>query len=505
MKGQQDLTNTRQRNPSVLEEDDIILLRPDMLKKKEPKEEYVPSPTTPLPKLSPSSSTPPPVSQSTPLPRSTTSLARETLLRAQAQQSVYLERLPSHIRKIQAQWKTAQENQGLRTQELLSLYQSVFVLGGLSQTCELRQLHGLAQELLQSLNSLFRVSTVNVEQAYRHACLQIKQLSHQVERVSSFPIPRLSDLKTEAYSQERASSYINQGELRPGLVVGERYEVLAEVARGGVGIVYLVRDSRDHSLQALKILSLRKSRNNKNYQRFQREVKMLEKLQHSALIRMHDTGTAQRIPYYVMNYLPGGSMHSHLESGALPPPVALSLIMQVSEALHHAHQNGVLHRDIKSTNILFDEQGNPILTDFSSALPVDKNATRLTRMGSVIGTPCYMAPEQFTGSSPLDQRSDIFSLGFLLYEMLAGYHPLAELHPTEALSKITTNRYPQLSEINPALPESILHICERAMAHERNHRYASASDLAFVCQREIQQMDAIFTLPASVKESSNNE
>lgn len=496
MKGQHDLRDHAQQPTAKADEEDIILLSPAMLKRKAPE---TPIPPPPRPTPSPLSAIPHgglgAPSPKTPMPRSKASLASEAVLRAQALQSMYLERLPAHIRHVQAQWENAQNKQQIQTQELISLYRSVFVLSGLSQTCELANLHSLSQELLQSLNGLFHVAPMNPEQAYRRCCVQIAQLSQQVEKVASYPIPSLADLQTEAYSQERASTLLNQGELLPGLVVGKHYEILAEIARGGMGIVYLVRHTRNHNLQALKVLSLRQSRNNKNYQRFQREVQLLENLNHPALIQLHDTGTVQRIPYYVMDYLPGKSMHSHLESGALPPAIALSLILQVSEALHYAHQNGILHRDIKSTNIIFDDQSNPILTDFSSALPVDKNATRLTRMGSVIGTPCYMAPEQFTGSHPLDQRSDIFSLGFLLYEMLAGYHPLADLHPSTALSKIITSQYPQLSEINPALPAPILQICERAMAHDRNHRYASASDLAFVCRLELQQMETAHPLP----------
>lgn len=291
--------------------------------------------------------------------------------------------------------------------------------------------------------------------------------------------------------QYRKQRLLQQGEFSPGMRLHQQYEVLGEIARGGMGIVYLVQHLSSHTILALKILSVHQSRNNRNLQRFQRETLLLHKLKHPSLIRLVDSGLFYNIPYYVMPYLLGGSLVEHLKTGAFPPQVALAITMQIADALHHAHEQGVLHRDLKSSNILFDEACKPILTDFGSALPIDDDQPRLTNTGNLIGTPCYMSPEQFTASHLIDHRSDIFSLGFVLYEMLAGYHPLADLHPATAIARITMNQYPKLSEINSALPAEVIAICERAMAPDRDARYETALAFAKACHQQLQQMQQI--------------
>ncbi len=287
-----------------------------------------------------------------------------------------------------------------------------------------------------------------------------------------------------------------QGELQPGLVLNHRYEVLTELARGGMGIVYMIRHLTTGKLLALKSISVHQSRRSHQLQRFQREAHFLFQLHHPSLIRILDAGIHQNVPYYVMRLMPGGTLLDHLEQGAFPPQVALAITIQMADALHDAHQQGVLHRDLKSTNILFDERGRPILTDFGSAVTLGNTSPRLTRSGHVIGTPCYMSPEQLRSPQDVDHRSDVFSLGFVLYEMLAGKHPFANLPPTDVMARIITQRIPPLESINPNVPEALLQLCKKSMSHEMDQRFGTAKEFADACRKQLQRLPTDLQLTA---------
>ncbi len=278
-----------------------------------------------------------------------------------------------------------------------------------------------------------------------------------------------------------------KGELQPGLVLKGSYEIISEVARGGMGIVYLVVDQTTDQLYALKSLTLLQTQDTKAMARFKRETDMLFKLQHPHLIRIYDADFHKGIPFYIMDYLPGCSLvHRLHRTGPLPSTAALYITARIASALQHSHEHGILHRDIKAGNILFDGSGEPVLTDFGLALDTVEHTKRLTKAGCVTGTPCYMSPEQLTPSLKIDARSDVFSLGLVLNEMLVGHNPLARFDGIAAMTKIMSGEVPYPRDLNPDVPKEVDLICRKALAHDRELRYSSASALSKACLHYLQ-------------------
>jgi serine/threonine protein kinase len=197
-----------------------------------------------------------------------------------------------------------------------------------------------------------------------------------------------------------------------------RYEIESELGRGGMSTVYLANDPRFGRKVALKVMS-QTLRDDPTFRgRFEREARIIATLEHPAIVPVYDYGE-DRAPYLVMRYMPGGTLADRIISGPLTLETAVPIIQRLAGALDHAHEHGVIHRDLKPGNILFDQYNNAFLTDFGIVKLVQGSNTALTASG-VIGTPAYMSPEQIHGETSLDGRSDIYTLGIILFEMLTG-------------------------------------------------------------------------------------
>jgi eukaryotic-like serine/threonine-protein kinase len=257
-----------------------------------------------------------------------------------------------------------------------------------------------------------------------------------------------------------------------------RYEILEELGRGTSGVVYKARDPKLDRLVAMKILrpelvSLEESGVSLK-QRFHQEAVAAGRLTHSAIVAVHDVGEADGRPFMIMEYIEGGTLADLLIGGRpLPLADAVAIVVQVCAALDYAHRHGVVHRDIKPRNILV-EDGVTKVTDFGTARILGASHTQT---GTMLGTPAYMSPEMVRGQAT-DPRSDLFSLGVVLYEALTGVNPFNAADLAAVLYRIVNTNAPPLRHHNPALPPGLDRVLRRVLAKEPEARYATATELA---------------------------
>ncbi|MCA9919606.1 MAG: protein kinase [Anaerolineales bacterium] len=256
-----------------------------------------------------------------------------------------------------------------------------------------------------------------------------------------------------------------------------RYEIESELGRGGMATVYLANDPRFGRKVALKVMS-RALRDDPTFRgRFEREARIIATLEHPAIVPVYDYGESDGQPFLVMRHMPGGTLADRIIAGPFTLATAVPIIQRLAGALDHAHQHGVIHRDLKPGNILFDQYNNAFLTDFGIVKLAQGGSTNLTGSG-VIGTPAYMSPEQIHGEQVLDGRSDIYTLGIILFEMLTGRKPYRADTPVKQMMAHVLNPIPQIREMKPDLPAAFEPVMQRVLAKERDERFATATQLA---------------------------
>ena len=267
-------------------------------------------------------------------------------------------------------------------------------------------------------------------------------------------------------------------ELPPGLATAlqDRYRLDRELGQGGMATVYLAHDLRNNRPVALKVLRPELAAL-LGRERFLAEIRLTAKLDHPNVMTLLDSGDAGGVLYYALPYVRGGSLRQHLdEEGRLSIEETTRIVSQIASALDHAHAQGVIHRDIKPENILLHE-GVPMLTDFGIALAVrEAGGERLTETGLVVGTPQYMSPEQATGDRLLDARSDLYSLGAVAYEMLAGEPPVLGGSAQAIIAKLITERPTPLRVMRDQVPDGIARAVERALAKVPADRFRSGAE-----------------------------
>jgi Tol biopolymer transport system component len=275
--------------------------------------------------------------------------------------------------------------------------------------------------------------------------------------------------------------------LSPGTRLGP-YEILDAIGAGGMGEVYRARDTRLERIVAIKILPAHLSCDPIRKQRFEREAKTISGLNHPHICVLHDVGSQDGIDYLVMECVEGEKLAKRLEKGALPLEQALKYGMQVADALDKAHRGGVVHRDLKPDNIMLTPTGAKLL-DFGLAKPAAPMATlatlsatapkqsAVTQEGTIVGTFQYMSPEQIEGKE-VDGRSDIFSLGAVLFEILTGQRAFRGRSQLSVASAILEKEPAPISSIKPMTPPALDHAIRRCLAKEPERRWQSAADLA---------------------------
>src|SRR5713226_280057 len=274
--------------------------------------------------------------------------------------------------------------------------------------------------------------------------------------------------------------------LAPGTHLGP-YEISAPLGAGGMGEVYRARDTRLERTVAIKIMPAQLSSDPVRKQRFEREAKTISSLNHPHICVLYDVGSQHGVDYLVMECVEGETLAKRLEKGPLPLEQVLKFGMQIADALDKAHRSGVVHRDLKPGNIMLTPGGAKLL-DFGLAKPAVPLATAatltaaakqspVTEQGTIIGTFQFMSPEQVEGNE-VDGRSDIFSLGAVLYEMLTGLRAFEGKSQLSVASAILEKEPAPISSVKPMTPPALDHAIKKCLAKLPDERWQSASDLA---------------------------
>lgn len=272
-----------------------------------------------------------------------------------------------------------------------------------------------------------------------------------------------------------------------------RYEIRERLGEGGMAVVYIAHDTRLERDVAVKVIRTEKltlETIGKALKRFEREAKALAKLTHPNIVPITDYGEHDGKPYLVMPYLPGGTLKQRLKGKPMPWEDSVRLLIPIARALHYAHQQGIIHRDVKPSNILITQSGEPMLTDFGIAkflLDTEETAD-LTGTGMGVGTPEYMSPEQFQGKG-VDARTDVYSLGVVLYEMITGRKPYQADTPAAVLIKQVTEPLPKPRIFIPELAENVEYFLLTMLAKNKEDRYPNIveamENIAGISQKEI--------------------
>ncbi len=263
-----------------------------------------------------------------------------------------------------------------------------------------------------------------------------------------------------------------------------RYEIIEEIGRGGMGAVYKALDPNIGRMVALKVIKLAFNAEGdlarEMHERFKREAKAAGVLSHPNVVTVYDAGEKDGTPYIAMEYVEGDTLEDLIDPEVpLPIEKVNSIIKQVATGLAYAHEKGVVHRDVKPANVIVTKDGFAKITDFGIARLSD---SELTQRGTVMGSPSYMSPEQVTGR-PVDGRSDVFSLGVILYQLLTGEKPFPGENPTVVSYRIVREEPPEPTMVNPVIPKGYDAIIRKALAKSPDDRYAAASEMAMDIER----------------------
>ena len=261
------------------------------------------------------------------------------------------------------------------------------------------------------------------------------------------------------------------------------YEILEEIARGGMGVVYKARQMSLNRPVALKMILAGEWATPEARQRFRAEAEAAANLQHPNIVAIHEVGEHEGQQYFSMDFVAGKNLADLVRGNPLSAERAAAYVQTIAEAIHFAHQRGILHRDLKPQNVLIDAEDRPRITDFGLAKRVETDSG-LTRTGDVIGSPSYMPPEQ-ASSCPdeVGPHSDVYSLGAILYELLTGRPPFRGATTWETICQVLQTPPVSLRKLNPAVPRDLETICLKCLEKSPAKRFGSAHELAEELER----------------------
>ncbi|MEP7136456.1 MAG: serine/threonine-protein kinase [Chloroflexota bacterium] len=280
-------------------------------------------------------------------------------------------------------------------------------------------------------------------------------------------------------------------QLQPGQMLGP-YRIISQIGQGGMATVYKAyQPSMDRNV-AVKVLPGQLATSKEFTERFQQEARIIARLEHAHILPVFDYGESEGISYFVMRYLEAGTLKEKMEANRpLPLPEIDRLFSQLADALSYAHSQGVIHRDLKPANALIDSRGNLFLTDFGIAKILESASPRLTQTDAIMGTPAYISPEQ-AQAQKVDQRSDIYSLGIILYEMVTGQVPYTADTPLAVILKHVSNPLPLPSSIKPDIPEAIEQVILKALAKNPDDRFDTVAEFEAAWKRALNVKDTDF-------------
>jgi serine/threonine protein kinase/Tol biopolymer transport system component len=314
------------------------------------------------------------------------------------------------------------------------------------------------------------------------ACKDDPALRREVESLLVYRTKASGFMETPAHSLLEARP-------APGQFVGRVfgvYEITALIATGGMGEIYRGIDTRLHRTVAIKTLPAHLSHDPAWRERFNREAQSVSRLNHPHICTLYDVGIEDEVQYLVMEHIEGETLEARLVRGPLPLATSLQYSMQIAEALDEAHRGGVVHRDVKPSNVMLTKSGVKVL-DFGVATQIGggvlggnlaASVPTLTATGTIVGTPQYMAPEQIEGR-PLDARTDLFSFGVLAYEMLTGVRAFRADGPARLISAILKDDPQPIAELAPEVPSLLARTISRCLAKAPEDRWQTANDLLF--------------------------
>jgi len=268
---------------------------------------------------------------------------------------------------------------------------------------------------------------------------------------------------------------IPTGELAKGNTIAGRYEIIEELGEGGMGRVYRVQDTKVNEEIALKLIKTEIAAEKKTIDRFKGELKTARKIRHKNVCGMYDLGEEKGLHFITMEYVSGENLKSLIKrENRLEPEKIISIAKQMCEGLSEAHRLGVVHRDLKPSNIMIDKEGNARIMDFGIARSLRTEG--ITDSGVIIGTPDYMSPEQVVGKD-VDQRSDIYSLGVILYEMITGQVPFVGDTPLSVAYQHRHEPPPDPRTINEQIDEGMSHLVLKCLKKDKENRFQSAEEV----------------------------
>ena len=260
-----------------------------------------------------------------------------------------------------------------------------------------------------------------------------------------------------------------------GKRINERYKIIEFIGSGGMANVYLARDMILDRDVAVKVLRFDLANDEDIIRRFRREAQSATSLSHPNIVNIYDVGEEGNIYYIVMEYVDGQTLKQFIQNQhPIPLEQAIDIMMQITSAIGHAHQNNIIHRDIKPQNILIDKQGRVKITDFGIAVAL--SSTTITNTNSVLGSVHYISPEQARGGLA-SKKSDVYALGIVMFELLTGRPPFQGESAVSIALKHLQSKTPRPSEWNPDLPQSVENIVLKATAKDPYYRYNDADEM----------------------------